>query len=71
MSIQCMCVLVDVAVTLFVGSLLCGLLEDVSLFLWMPGSDEAPVICSTPLNGLKFDAKDWKGWTLGIVVPSV
>lgn len=59
-----------VALTLFTGSLLCGLLEDTSLFLWMPGSEDAPVICSTPLNGMKIDAKDWKGWTLGNVAPS-
>lgn len=49
--------------TMSAGSLMCGLLEDSSLFLWMPGSDRAPVVHSTPLNGMKIDAKDWKGWT--------
>ena len=47
--------------SLSAGSLMCGLLEDSSLFLWTPGSDKAPVVHSTPLSGMKIDAKDWKG----------
>ena len=51
-----------VPLPLCTGSLMCGLIEDGSLFLWMPGRDRAPAIRSTPLNGMKTDAKDWKGW---------
>ena len=42
---------------------MCGLLENGNLFLWMPGSEGSPVFHTTPLNGLKMDANDWKGWT--------